>query len=103
MSRHLTGRRLVVTGAARGIGEQVARLAAARGAHVALVGLEPDRLGQVAEDIGPTASWFEADVRDGPALRAAMDKSAALIGGIDLVVANAGVVSYGTARQVDES
>jgi NAD(P)-dependent dehydrogenase (short-subunit alcohol dehydrogenase family) len=103
MRRKLTGRRLVVTGAARGIGEQVALLAAARGARVALIGLEPDRLHRLAEGIGPAASWCEADVRDGPALQAAIDKSAAHMGGIDLVVANAGVVSYGTVRQVDES
>ncbi len=103
MRRALTGRRLVVTGAAQGIGEQVARLAAARGARVALIGLEPDRLRRVAEDIGPAASWREANVRDSAALRAAIDESAAVMGGIDLVLANAGIVSYGTVRQVDEA
>ena len=69
MRRNLSGRKLVITGAARGIGEKVARLAAARGAHVALIGLEPDRLRALADDLGPTASWREADVRDGIALR----------------------------------
>jgi hypothetical protein len=92
-----------VTGAARGIGEQVARVAAARGARVALIGLEPDRLRCLAGELGPGACWREADVRDGAALRSAIDECGALLGGIDLVVANAGVVAYGTVRQVEEA
>ncbi|WP_405813324.1 SDR family NAD(P)-dependent oxidoreductase [Streptomyces sp. NBC_01390] len=56
MKRDLVGRRLVVTGAARGIGEKVARLAAARGAQVTVIGLEPDRLRDLAEDLGPAVS-----------------------------------------------
>jgi len=103
MKRDLAGRRLVVTGAARGIGEQVARLAAARGARLALIGLEPDRLRVLADDLGPEACWREADVRDGDALRTAIDSCAQAMGGIDLVVANAGVAAYGTVRRIDEA
>jgi hypothetical protein len=103
MSHNLSGRKLVITGAARGIGEQVARLAAARGAHVALVGLEPDRLRALADDLGPTASWREADVRDGTALRTAIDECAQVMGGIDIVIANAGIAAYETVRQADEA
>ena len=103
MRRNLSGRKLVITGAARGIGEKVARLAAARGARVALVGLEPDRLRALADDLGPTASWWEADVRDGVALRSAIDDCAKSMGGIDIVVANAGVAAYGTVRHADEA
>ncbi|MGB8208547.1 MAG: SDR family NAD(P)-dependent oxidoreductase, partial [Mycobacterium sp.] len=73
MRRKLAGRRVVITGAARGIGEKVARVAAARGAQLALIGLEPDRLRTLADDLGPGASWCEADVRDGAALRSAID------------------------------
>jgi len=103
MRRNMSGRKLVITGAARGIGEKVARLAAARGARVALIGLEPDRLRALADDLGPAALWREADVRDGAALRSAIDECATVMGGIDLVVANAGVAAYGTVRQADET
>jgi NAD(P)-dependent dehydrogenase (short-subunit alcohol dehydrogenase family) len=103
MRRNMSGRKLVITGAARGIGEKVARLAAARGARVALIGLEPDRLRALADDLGPAASWHEADVRDGAALRSAIDACAKVMGGIDAVVANAGVAAYGTVRQADEA
>ena len=103
MRRNLSGRKLVITGAARGIGEKVARLAAARGARVALIGLEPDRLRALADDLGPAALWREADVRDGAALRSAIDDCAQAMGGIDIVVANAGIAAYGTVRQADEA
>jgi NAD(P)-dependent dehydrogenase (short-subunit alcohol dehydrogenase family) len=101
MRRKLAGRRVVITGAARGIGEKVARVAAARGARLALIGLEPDRLCALADDLGPDVSWWEADVRDAATLRSAIDDCAETMGGIDIVVANAGVVAYGTVRQMD--
>jgi NAD(P)-dependent dehydrogenase (short-subunit alcohol dehydrogenase family) len=102
MSSRLSGRRVVITGAARGIGAEVARLAAARGARVALIGLEPDRLRTLADAIGGNAIWREADVREGAALKAAIDGCAEVMGGIDSVIDNAGVVAYGTVRQADE-
>jgi NADP-dependent 3-hydroxy acid dehydrogenase YdfG len=102
LRRGLVGRKVVITGAARGIGERVARLAVARGARVALIGLEPDRLRSLAGDLGPDASWWEADVRNGTALHSAIDDAAQRLGGLDIVVANAGVAAYGTVRQADE-
>jgi NAD(P)-dependent dehydrogenase (short-subunit alcohol dehydrogenase family) len=70
---------------------------------VGLIGLEPARLRAIADDLGSGASWWEADVRDAEALRMAFDECAATMGGIDFVVANAGVASYGTVRQADEA
>lgn len=102
-NRDLLGRKLVVTGAARGIGESVARRAAAHGARIALIGLEPDRLRSLANELGPSVRWFEADVRDTGALKSAIDASAVAMNGIDMIVANAGVAAYGTVRQVGES
>jgi NAD(P)-dependent dehydrogenase (short-subunit alcohol dehydrogenase family) len=103
MKTSLKGKTVVVTGAARGIGEQVARLAAKRGARVGLIGLEPERLRALALELGPTAEWREVDVRDSDALKAAIDECAAALGGIDHLVANAGVVAYGTIRQTDDA
>jgi NAD(P)-dependent dehydrogenase (short-subunit alcohol dehydrogenase family) len=102
LRRSLVGRKVVITGAARGIGEKVSRLAVARGARVALIGLEPDRLRALADDLGPAASWWEADVRNCTALHSAIDAAALRLGGLDFVVANAGVAAYGTVRQADE-
>lgn len=103
MKQDLNNRRVLVTGAARGIGASVARLAVARGARVALIGLEPERLQALASELGHHAVWFEADVRDGESVRNAIDQSALALGGIDVLVANAGVVAYGTVRQADDA
>jgi len=90
------GRVVLVTGAARGIGAGVARAAAARGARVALVGLEPERLAALAAELGPGHLWAEADVTDGAALERAVRETVEALGGIDVVVANAGIGPYGT-------
>jgi len=103
MKQDLAGKRVVVTGAARGIGAAVARLAVSRGARVALIGLEADRLNALADELGTAACWREADVRDGQSLQLAIDETAGVMGGIDAVVANAGVVAYGTVRQADDT
>src|SRR4051794_18871037 len=92
----LTGRVALVTGAARGIGAGSARALAQRGARVSLVGLEPGELARRAEEIGGDAAWFEADVTDRSALDAAVAGTVERFGGIDIVVANAGVTPIGT-------
>jgi NAD(P)-dependent dehydrogenase (short-subunit alcohol dehydrogenase family) len=92
----LAGKAILVTGAARGIGEHVARLAAARGARVAAVGLEPDLLQALAADLGEQHYWHEADVTDQAALQAAVCGAVDALGGLDAVVANAGVANRGT-------
>jgi NAD(P)-dependent dehydrogenase (short-subunit alcohol dehydrogenase family) len=95
------GRTALVTGAARGIGAETARRLAARGANVALVGLEPEELERVAAQCGRNAAWFEADVTDWDALRRAVDQSVERFGGIDVVVANAGIGPVGMVRSTD--
>ena len=57
-----------------------------------MVELEPERWAvSLADDLGPASSWREADVRDGNALRSAIDDCAETMGGSDIIVANAGV------------
>ena len=50
----LRGKTILITGAARGIGAESARQLSARGARIALVGLEPEELERVARQCGPT-------------------------------------------------
>jgi NAD(P)-dependent dehydrogenase (short-subunit alcohol dehydrogenase family) len=87
---------VLITGAARGIGAETARRAAARGAKVSLVGLEPGRLQALAAELGPGHAWFEADVTDQVAVEAAVAGTVEQLGGIDVIVANAGIVNNGT-------
>ena len=98
----LQGRTVLITGAARGIGAESARQVVQRGANVSLVGLEPDMLQQVASECGPEkAAWFEADVTDWDALESAVTGTVDRFGGVDVVMANAGISPAGTVRSID--
>ena len=101
MTWDLEGRTVFITGAARGIGADSARRLAARGANVALVGLEPQELRRVAADIGPSAAAFDADVTDVATLDAAVQGALERFGSIDAVVANAGIAPVGTVLTID--
>jgi NAD(P)-dependent dehydrogenase (short-subunit alcohol dehydrogenase family) len=92
----MRGKTVFVTGAARGIGAACADRAYARGANVALVGLEPERLRENAERLGERAAWFEADVTDMAALQDAVAATVERFGGIDIAIANAGIAFTGT-------
>jgi NAD(P)-dependent dehydrogenase (short-subunit alcohol dehydrogenase family) len=102
MAKRFEGSVALITGAARGIGAGVARGVVAEGGKVALIGLEPDLLSALADELGPAASWWEADVRDSQAMKTAIDAAAEHFGRIDYVLANAGIASYGTVRQIDD-
>ena len=97
----VSGQTVLITGAARGIGLEVARRLVARGAQVALLGLEPELLEARARELGDRAWWREADVADADALNAAVTAAAEHFGGIDVVVANAGVAPNGPVATVD--
>ena len=92
----LSGKSVLITGAARGIGAELARRAAGRGARVALVGLEPEQLAAVADELGPEHLWVEADVTDADAIEAAVRRTVDTFGGLDIVVANAGIAPLTT-------
>jgi len=97
----MAGRVVLITGASRGIGAALARRLAGQGDRLALVGLEPDELKKVAEDCGPEAGWWEADVTDTDSLRHAVDAVMEKYGRIDVVVANAGIAAPGFSRSMD--
>jgi len=85
----LAGRRALVTGGGSGIGRATCRLAAAAGARIAVLDVDADSAHEVAGECGGEA--IVADVRDTAAVEAAVGKTIAVFGGIDAVVANAGV------------
>jgi NAD(P)-dependent dehydrogenase (short-subunit alcohol dehydrogenase family) len=96
----LPGQAVLITGAAHGIGAEVARRLAARGARVSLVGLGADELRRVAADC-PGAIVFDADVTDQEALDAAVAGTVEAFGGIDTVFANAGIGAPGFIRTME--
>jgi NADP-dependent 3-hydroxy acid dehydrogenase YdfG len=96
MRQSISGKVVLITGPARGIGEATARLLAARGARLSLVGMEPARLASLAAELGGGHAWFECDVTDQAALDRAVAGTIGKLGAIDVVVANAGIASNGT-------
>lgn len=95
----LAGRRILVTGAASGIGLRTARLFAAEGARLILLDHAADRLAPVAAELG--AHPLAVDITDEPALAARVAEGAASIGGIDGVVNAAGIMMRGMVGDVD--
>jgi NAD(P)-dependent dehydrogenase (short-subunit alcohol dehydrogenase family)/alkylhydroperoxidase family enzyme len=87
----VAGRRVLITGAARGIGAATARRLHSRGARLALAGIEPELLNEVAEECDALA--LVCDVRDRAQVEAAVEQAVERLGGLDVVVANAGVAA----------
>jgi NAD(P)-dependent dehydrogenase (short-subunit alcohol dehydrogenase family) len=99
--RSVVGKSVLITGAARGIGAATAAELARRGARVSLIGLEPELLARNVEMLGDRHMWVEADVTDQAALDAAVSATVDRFGGVDVVIANAGVANLGTVRTAD--
>lgn len=94
-ARPLHGRTAVVTGAARGVGEALARSLSQAGMRVALLGRERATLLSTAESLRGPSICVECDVTDRRALAQAARRAAAEFGPADVVVANAGIAVSG--------
>ncbi len=99
LSRSLVGVPCLVTGAASGMGRATAMVLAEEGAKVAVTDLGADRVAAVVDEInaaGKHAIGFELDVSDPDAISRVVDEAAAQLGGLQVLVNNAGV-SLGSA------
>ncbi len=104
MDLGLGGKRALVTGASRGIGEAVARCLAAEGCHVILVARDGERLGQLALDLracAPTVEvrTIEFDLRE----PGACGRLAPQVGPVDILINNAGDIPSGSLLDIDEA
>ncbi|OSC41754.1 SDR family oxidoreductase [Mycobacterium decipiens] len=99
----LQGKVVFITGGARGIGAEVARRLHNKGAKLVLTDVDKSELAVMTAELGGDERLLTvvADVRDLSAMQAAADQAVERFGGIDVVLANAGISSYGSVRQID--
>lgn len=99
----LTGRRAVVTGAARGLGLACARRFLDDGARVVLADIDDEEGHRALEslDAGPSAAFVSCDVGDREQIAAAIECCAGRWGGIDILVNNAGIAPRGDILDID--
>ena len=90
-SLDLRGKVAIVTGAQRGIGLATSKELHRRGAHVAMVDLDLTAVESAAAEVGERTLAFEADVTDLSAMEEVVARVTEELGGIDVVVANAGI------------
>ena len=91
-----------ITGAARGVGADLARRLRAKNAKLVLTDIDAAPLAALAAELGEAhVRTAVADVRDLPAMQAVADGAIEYFGGIDVVVANAGIASYGSVLHID--
>ena len=101
----LKGKKILIVGASRGIGEAIARKCACEGAQIVITGRRAETLEPVKDAIvnsGGVAHyivWDVSDVKKGPAVFA---EASSLMGGIDVVINNAGVIGRKRLYDVDE-
>ncbi|HZY88638.1 MAG TPA: SDR family oxidoreductase [Gemmataceae bacterium] len=98
MGRDLRGRRILITGASGGIGRRLAERAAAAGARLVLTARSADRLDELAHALGAGGADVvpvAADVTSDADRRRLLDTAVERLGGLDVLVNNAGVASFG--------
>lgn len=95
-------RNVVLTGACGGLGQALAQQLIAQGAHVALLGMQPQVLARLAQLAPQRTRTYTLDVADSSAMQAVAQDWVVFAGAPDLVIANAGVASgFDTAQAQD--
>lgn len=98
----LKGKKVLITGGASGIGYAIARKFIFEGASVVITGRSLDRLNEAVASLGPKAFPLVWNVADCSLAEEKMREVVKLLGGIDIVVNNAGVYSYTHFQEVDQ-
>ena len=98
----VNGKVVLITGGARGVGAEVARRLHEKGANLVLTDVDKEALRDIGTELGQDRVLTAvADVRELPAMKDAVSGGVDRFGGIDIVMANAGIATYGSVLKVD--
>jgi len=107
MSEHqLEGKVCIITGATSGMGQGMAELFASEGASIAVSGRNAERGAKVVGSIrqaGGKAEFIATDVTDEESVKNLVDKATRTFGGVDVLVANAGILGIGSVTEISSA
>jgi NAD(P)-dependent dehydrogenase (short-subunit alcohol dehydrogenase family) len=98
----LAGKKVVVTAGAAGIGRAIVERFVAEGASVAFCDIDVAKGRALADDLGPLATFTEADCAAMPAVRAFVEGAVEALGGVDILINNAGIAISKTILDLTE-
>jgi len=87
----LSGKKALVTGATGGIGEAIAKALHAQGAHLVISGTKQDKLDALKAELGSNVHAIACNLSDGAQVDALPEKASEALGGLDILVSNAGL------------
>ncbi len=100
MNDSLAAKRILVTGAAQGLGAEIARHCVDAGARVLLADVQDDKAAETAAALGPSAEWIRLDVTREADWRTSLDYVRDRFGGLDGLVNNAAVLHMGPLVEI---
>ncbi|MBC7706235.1 MAG: SDR family NAD(P)-dependent oxidoreductase, partial [Rhodoferax sp.] len=92
---NLQGRRVLVTGSARGLGESFARALVGAGAQVVVSDVLHERGQALARELGAAAHYVPMDLSDAASISAGMAAAVTAMGGLDGLINNAAITNSG--------
>jgi len=98
----LTGKKALVTGATGGLGGEIARALHAQGASVALSGTREEKLQALASELGARTAVTPCNLSDADAVDALPGQASEALGGLDILVSNAGVTRDGLLMRMKD-
>ena len=98
--KRLAGRRVIVSGGGQGIGAAIVRTFAGEAARIAVLDGCAEAAGRIAEEVGGLA--YAVDLADVAGTREVMDRAITRLGGIDVLVNNAGVLRFSALLDMEQ-
>lgn len=102
MDLNLKGRNAVILGGTRGIGRAIAETLAAEGVNVAICARNPEQVTETVsalQGMGVNATGASVDITDADALKSWIAKAGGELGGVDILVSNAGAMAQGNSPE----